>query len=227
MSCRARRLTCVEEQSLSKDRTGDDERAGSAGPSDVGPELERPVLERMLEPGEMDGAASVRAQVEVLARRHGEDIYRRCRRILGRDADAFDASQIVFLQAFEELERGGDIENPLAWLRKVARNRCLDWIRADRFVPVEDDELDRAREPESLGFGELMNIDPMLGKELDGCLDRLDSRSRKVLLLRYQEDLSYDEISQEMKDRPGALRVRVVRALVALRRCLRLKGVMS
>jgi RNA polymerase sigma-70 factor (ECF subfamily) len=216
---------------LSKVRTGDDERAGSAGPSYVGPESELSVLERglerELEREEVAGAASVLAQVDDLARTYGGDIYRRCRRILGTDQDAYDASQVVFLQAFEKLDGGGVIENPLGWLRTVARNRCLDWIRSDRFVPVEDAELDRAREPEAFGFGDLMTADPFLSRELDGCLDGQDDRTRKVVLLRFQEDLSYEEISAEVKDRPGALRVRVARALVALRRCLRLKGVMS
>ncbi len=211
---------------MSKDRTGDDERAGSAGPSDVGPELELSVLERgperELEREEVDDAASVRAQVEILARRHGQDIYRRCRRIAGNDQDAFDASQIVFLQAFEELQKGRVLENPLAWLRTVARNRCLDQIRANRLVPVEDAALDRASEP-----GDAMSHDPLLSKELDECLDVLDARTRKVMLLRFQEDLSYDEIGARMKDQSGALRVRVARGIVALRRCLRLKGVMA
>ncbi len=211
---------------MSKDRTGDDERAGSAGPSDVGPELELSVLERgperELEREEVDDAASVRAQVEILARRHGQDIYRRCRRIAGNDQDAFDASQIVFLQAFEELQKGRVLENPLAWLRTVARNRCLDQIRANRLVPVEDAALDRASEP-----GDAMSHDPLLSKELDECLDVLDARTRKVMLLRFQEDLSYDEIGARMKDQTGALRVRVARGIVALRRCLRLKGVMA
>ena len=211
---------------MSKDRTGDDERAGSAGPSDVGPELELSVLERgperELEREEVDDAASVRAQVEILARRHGQDIYRRCRRIAGNDQDAFDASQIVFLQAFEELQKGRVLENPLAWLRTVARNRCLDQIRANRLVPVEDAALDGASEP-----GDAMSHDPLLSKELDECLDVLDARTRKVMLLRFQEDLPYDEIGARMKDQTGALRVRVARGIVALRRCLRLKGVMA
>lgn len=216
---------------MSKDSSGDGHRGGSSTPIEVGPETEWPVLEREPEPAlgpeEVDGAPSAKVKVEAMARRYGRDIYQRCRRILGRDQEAYDASQIVFVQYFEALDKGDLIENTLAWLRKVARNRCLDWIRADRFIPVEDDELDRARQPESVAFGDLMSLDPLLSRELDECLDRLDSRTRRVVLLRFQEDLSYDEISAEVKDRSGALRVRVARALVALRRCLRLKGAMS
>ncbi len=177
-------------------------------------------------PRRLGDAVSVRVQVELLAGEYGQEIYRRCRRMLGTDEAAKDVSQIVFLQAFEELQRGGVIQNPLGWLRKVARHRCIDWLRVDRFILVEDDELDRVHEPDTSRFGHLMIIDPLLSKELDLCLDVLDARTRKVLLLRFQEELSYDEISAEVKDRPGALRVRVARALMALRRCLRLKGVM-
>jgi RNA polymerase sigma-70 factor (ECF subfamily) len=46
-----------------------------------------------------------------------------------------------------------------------------------------------------------------------------------VLVLRFQDGLSFEEISKLTHDRPGALRVRLSRALPALRRCLEGKGV--
>lgn len=67
--------------------------------------------------------------------------------------------------------------------------------------------------------------DPLASRALEDCLDTLDERSRAVLLLRFHDDLPYEEISAILGDSAGALRVRVARSLPLLRRCLELKGV--
>jgi DNA-directed RNA polymerase specialized sigma24 family protein len=48
---------------------------------------------------------------------------------------------------------------------------------------------------------------------------------RDAVQLRFRQDLSYQEMAVVTGARVGALRVRVLRALEALRRCLERKGV--
>jgi len=84
---------------------------------------------------------------------------------------------------------------------------------------IDTEELERAAECMALP-DESLTSDPRLSEALDEALDELDPRSRTVLLLRFQDGLSYAEVSQLTGDRPGALRVRVARALRILRRSL-------
>ena len=155
--------------------------------------------------------------------RYGERVYRYCRRLLGVDADGDDVSQIVFLQAFEAIQRGTRVENPSAWLIGIARHRCLDRLEGRRRGPVlvAEEELERAIDA---GSSELGHPDSIAGQALDDCLDKLDARSRVAVLLRFHDHMPYDEIAKLAGDKPGALRVRVARALSALRRCLEKKG---
>ena len=166
-----------------------------------------------------------RAHVEVLARRHQRMVYRYCRRMLGNDADALDASQIVFLQALESLRKGSTVENAEAWLRGISRNRCLDRLRRRVHIPIEGDELEWRLDEVQRERGVMTPSDPLTSRALEDCLDTLDERSRAVLLLRFHDDLPYEDISAILGDSPGALRVRVARTLPLLRRCLKLKGV--
>lgn len=162
------------------------------------------------------------AALEVLMRRHHPSVYRYCRRMLGDDADAMDVSQTVFLQALEALRNGVVIENERAWLLGISRNRCLDRLRRRSFILADEDEMERILER---GQESPPMFDPLTSDLLDDVLDVLDRRSRVVLLLRYHDDLSYEAISALTGDTPGALRVRVNRALRLLRRLLQLKGV--
>jgi RNA polymerase sigma factor (sigma-70 family) len=163
--------------------------------------------------------------IEILLSQHGAEIYDYCRRLLGNATAAEDIAQTVFAHAFRDL---GSLSGPHAarqWLRGIARHRCLDSLRARRrdLQLIEDRDL-RAiadREPAAASA----DSDPRVGKALAECLDCLDARSREVLVLRFHDEQSFETISKLTHDSPGALRVRMARALQALRRCLERKGI--
>ncbi|MEZ4360585.1 MAG: RNA polymerase sigma factor [Kofleriaceae bacterium] len=167
--------------------------------------------------------------MQALVETYGELVYRYCRRMLGNDADGDDVAQTVFVQAFSDIKNLSRVRNARAWLLAVSRHRCLDRLKTvrRRAQSVADEELRSladvgaaAQLPEPLA-----SADPRVTRALDECLDRLDARSRALLVLRFHDELSYDEISELTSDSAGSLRVRMARALPALRQCLESKGV--
>jgi len=181
-------------------------RGRDAGRTEDGDDLARAVA---------DGDAHT--ALPLLVDRYGLDVYRHCRRMLFDDADGDDVSQIVFIQAFEAIQRRQRIDNVRAYLLGIARYRCLDRLALRRSgpIPVDSDQLERAIESQAPGESPI--CDSRVCQVLDECLDELDPRSRMVLLLRFHDGLAYAEISKLTGDRPGALRVRVARALRLLR----------
>ena len=170
-------------------------------------------------------AGNYSVAIEILLMLYGDYIYSYCRRVLGNVTEAEDVSQTVFAQALQDLK---DLSGPHVarlWLRGIARHRCMDRLRARRrdFQVIDNGDLCSLVDRQiAIAQGD---SDPRIAKALDECLDCLDARSREVLVLRYHDDLSFDEISKLTSDTPGALRVRLSRALPALRRCLEGKGV--
>jgi RNA polymerase sigma factor (sigma-70 family) len=167
-------------------------------------------------------AGETQRAMTLLVAQHGDHIYGYCRRMLGNAADGDDVSQTVFVQAFQRLHGVAQATSPRAWLLAIARHRCLDRLKAARRAPptVEHDEL--CADP---ALPRARDDDPRVREALDDCLDRLDARTRAVVVLRFHDELSYDEISALTADTAGALRVRIARALPAIRRCLETKGV--
>ena len=163
--------------------------------------------------------------MEILIGLHGEQVYRYCRRILGDGPDCDDAAQTVFVQAFQGLKDLPQVRSARAWLLGIARHRCLDRLKAIRRGPQALDDADLRAIADERPAASLSSTDPRVGQALDDCLDRLDARSRAVLVLRFHDELTYEEMSRLTSDSPGALRVRLVRALPTLRRCLESKGV--
>jgi RNA polymerase sigma-70 factor (ECF subfamily) len=205
---------------LAKDRAAAIAVDGATGSpphaDDPGPRLRQ--LDDALGSGDADTAT------KILVELYGTAVYRYCRRMLGADADGEDISQTVFTQALQALRRKTPVENPRSWLLGIARHRCLDRLarRKTEPIPIEAEELERTMDRDPID--EILPLDPRTVQALDDCLDALDRRSRVVVLLRFQDHLSYEAIGKLTGDKPGALRVRVSRALFTLRRCLEKKG---
>ncbi len=67
-----------------------------------------------------------------LYRRYGGFIFSRCRRLLGDDAAAEDATQETFLRVVRHLARAPDANEAIAWIYRIATNYCLNELRNRR-----------------------------------------------------------------------------------------------
>ena len=167
-------------------------------------------------------AASV---VALWSNQWGLDVYRYCRKMLGNDADAEDLMQTVFMQAIEDHAMFRSETSPRFWLLKIARNRCLDRLRVVRRRPAEvEEEVGHEVASDDTSLDEAL-AGSEAATALGGCLDALPPQVRAVMVLRYHDHLSYEQISKVTKDGEGALRIRVMRALPVLRDCLEKKGI--
>lgn len=161
----------------------------------------------------------------IVVQTYGLDVYRCCRRMLGNTDDSNDVSQNVFVQAFRGLKDLERVHNVRSWLLGIARHRCIDWLRVRRRASKLFEHRELCDIADHHAGGDIGSGDPGIRKALDGCLDRLAADRRAILILRFHDGLSFPEISKLLSETAGALRVRLVRALVALRKCLEGKGI--
>lgn len=149
-------------------------------------------------------------------RRSRPAVERYCQRMLGDVAAASDVTQEVFARAWLTAERFGTEEHLRRWAYIVARNLCIDTIRArTRVVPTERiDERPQADAPP----------DDALMEQLDRALTRVTARNRTLLQLRYWDGLDNDDVAARMGLSGPTTRVALHRARSELRREL-LSGV--
>jgi RNA polymerase sigma factor (sigma-70 family) len=158
---------------------------------------------------------------------YGKSIFNYCRHMLGNDADAEETLQTTFAQAFSDLRRYRGPAPLRQWLQGIARHRCLDMLKSlrrmkkhiDNPETTPDVESDAPSAEEQLHFGSI-------GKQqLAHCLDQLDDEVRDAILLRFMEQLSYEEMAKVTGKRAATLQMRVARAMTGLRKCLEASGV--
>jgi RNA polymerase sigma-70 factor (ECF subfamily) len=152
----------------------------------------------------------------------GGRLYSLAYHFLGDAAEAQDAVQEAYLRAhlsFSRFAPRGD-GSCLAWLRRITLNVCRDWARAKRPVPMEDavalvDSADLA-----VAAGLAAGLDEGEGEELRASVRRLPHAYREVVVLRFGQELSYQEMAQVTGANANTVATRLRRALLMLRRDL-------
>jgi RNA polymerase sigma factor (sigma-70 family) len=112
-------------------------------------------------------------------------------------------------------------ENTRAWLARVAQRRVADTIGSairERAVRARLEASDRA-------LADVSEADPEIGLSIDACLARLSEQQRQIVVLRLLQGLSFSSCGVLLGMSEDAARMRLRRALPALRRELGRAGV--
>jgi len=160
------------------------------------------------------------AALTTLMRRHGVAVYRYCREELHDRTLADDVHQQIFIQAYRDLDRFAARSTLLTWLFAIARHRVLDAVKARRRAQAHIEEDDTADTPDPGPPPDERLDAARLQHALIRCLRELGEHVRSVLVLRYQQGLTFEELGVVLREKPGTLQARVVRTLPMLRACI-------
>jgi RNA polymerase sigma-70 factor (ECF subfamily) len=124
---------------------------------------------------------------------------------------AEEVAQEIFLQLHKHLASLESPEHVVYWLRRATSNRSIDCARHQRLVSQVC--LDSVPEPAAVD----VPGDPMLARRLRQLVASLPPKQRMVVVLRYQEDLEPDEISELLRVPVGTVKSQLQRSLAILR----------
>src|SRR5512133_644539 len=142
---------------------------------------------------------------EQLYKEHAREVYQYALALLTNPADAEDATQTAFLNAYRAYERGERPHKPHNWLIAITHNVCrMRWREAGsrpREVALEEAPEPSAPEHERPDLGEVLNA-----------LAGLSFNQRSALVMRELEGRSYQEIAAVLGTSVGAVEALLFRA---------------
>lgn len=142
-----------------------------------------------------------------------------CLRILKDRTEAEEALQEVYVKIWRRADRyvqGG--YSPISWLVAVARNHCLDQLRARK--PVSED-IDLALDvADSAPNPEQTTANASERARIDGCLDRLEADRADAVRGAYLDGYTYEELAERHGVPLNTMRTWLRRSLLKLRECL-------
>jgi len=162
---------------------------------------------------------------EEMVKTHTRRVYSMCYRFTGRDSEAQDLAQEVFLRVFRTLKtfRAGEGVF-VVWLSRLTRNLLIDNYRRTRLERATDsieDQLPTIEERSSITRTDGMLAGREAGELLQSALAKLSPELRETVILRDIEELEYKEIAQVLKVPEGTVKSRLNRGRAELARILR------
>lgn len=148
-----------------------------------------------------------------------DKVYSIAYRFAGDEAAAMDIAQDTFLKLFSSIRDFRGESSFQTWIYRSVVNSCLDHRRRGwRLLPLADTFAGML--PASGGS----SLDALLRSEMServkAAVDRLAPDLRIVVVLRYTEGLSYDEIAEALGCAVGTIASRLNRAHKRLERSL-------
>ena len=154
----------------------------------------------------------------ILVERYQDALFRHAVGMVGDSDAAADLVQDSLVKAYTRLHTCNDPARFPAWVFRILRNRCRDWLKNRRQQTVELREDTAASDHENPGT-ELERSE--LGRVVESALARLPEAQREAFLLKHVEGLSYEEMAERLDTGVSALKMRVMRAREALQLLLR------
>jgi RNA polymerase sigma-70 factor, ECF subfamily len=148
-----------------------------------------------------------------LVESYSRPVYNLTYRMLGNPQEAEDAAQETFLRAYSRLGQYDSGHKFSTWLFSIANHYCIDRLRKRRTVQISIDDnpvLENLEDEDPLP--ETSALTREQSAEVQRLLAQLDPDYRTPLVLRYWEDLSYEEIAETMNVTVPAVKSRLFRA---------------
>ncbi|MBN2611372.1 MAG: sigma-70 family RNA polymerase sigma factor [Bacteroidales bacterium] len=158
-----------------------------------------------------------KAYAELLGR-YRDAIYYMLLKMVNNASDAEDLTIEAFGKAFKNIQQYAPNYAFSTWLFKIATNNCIDFIRKRKANHVSLDQNDDEHEKASIDIQapvmdpEETMINEQKVKMMRSVVDKLKPRYRKLIELRYFNELSYEEIAEELELPIGTVKAQLFRA---------------
>jgi RNA polymerase sigma-70 factor (ECF subfamily) len=159
---------------------------------------------------------------DALLARYQNRLYRYLVRLTANPAVAEDLFQETWLKVITRIHRYDERRPFEPWLFSVARNLAIDHLR--KASPESLDEPSESGETRiaRLGADEPGSLERLLERERRGLLERkleeLPALYREALSLRFEEEMTFEEIAEVLSAPVSTVKSRVQRALSTLRK---------
>lgn len=162
------------------------------------------------------------AAFEQLVTAYRDRVYRLALRLCGNGADADEAAQEAFLAAWRGLPNFRGESRFSTWLYQLATHAAIDLLRREKRHAAGD--IDEVDTPDSAPSPQQQAERNEQRQAVRDAVLQLPPEQRQVVVLRFMEELSYEEIGAALHLPVGTVKSRLNRAKAALREILSQKG---
>ena len=147
-----------------------------------------PELIRAAKSGDREALISLLREIET-------HVYRTAYYILGNEQDAMDAAQEALIRIYTRIHLYEEKALFKTWVQRIVTNICIDKFRKTKqTVSIEE---------HNMVFTSTKNVEDevissYVAKDIQEAIRKLPEHHRSVVVLRYLQDFSYNEIAESL-----------------------------
>ena len=173
--------------------------------------------------------AGSQAAYQDLVRRYATPAMNFATRMVHDRAAAEDLAQEAFVRAFERLSTYDQQRRFVSWFFQILHNLTIDYLRRRRPTTFSLDELENNTDLRLLSTSmavspEVQAEQAALARAVDTALTLIRTEYREVVVLRYHQDLSVEEIAEALGVPAGTVKTYLYRARKELASILSAQG---
>jgi RNA polymerase sigma-70 factor, ECF subfamily len=154
-----------------------------------------------------------RQSYALLVEEYKSPIYNLAYRMTGNPEDAADLTQETFIRAYAYLWRYDPHKKFFTWLYTLALNIIKNHLRKDKHYK-HSEEINKIPLADNKPSPEANLIE---AQEISWCFRRLDDELRALLIMKYQQGLSFEEIAEITGKTLSAVKMSIYRGLEKLK----------
>ncbi len=193
--------------------------AGSLSPSDSS-EQDRALVKQALEGNE--------AAYKALVNKYSKALTMHVQRLVRKPEEVDDLVQESFIKAFSALESYSVEYAFSTWLYKIATNHAIDYLRKRKLKTYSIDKPRDTKEgsvefelPDATYRPDRHIVADQRRQLIQDAIDALPEKYHKVIVMRHQQEKSYEEIARELDLPLGTVKAHIFRARELLNKFLR------
>ena len=134
-------------------------------------------------------------------------------------ADAEDLTQETFIKIYNNLASYNPVYPFSSWILKISSNTCIDFLRKKRIdtIPLEKQDDDNENDiylqiPDTTSVPDKNLINKEKIQNINKLVNMLPEIYQHIIRLRFEDDLSYSEISETLNIPLGTVKTLIFRA---------------
>lgn len=163
----------------------------------------------------------------MLINTYSKRVYNLALNFAGNRDDASDITQDIFLKVYNNIDKFEEDRNFNSWLLKLSRNYCIDYWRKHKNTRLQlelDERIYDSAVHQDSKTPETSAIKKSDAKYLRHQLQKLPPDLRSLIIMRDIQELSYQEIADQLELPMGTIKSRINRARVKLAKIILSEG---
>jgi len=145
------------------------------------------------------------AAFTALVKQYQEKVYWLVRRMVVSHEDTNDVVQNTFIRVWNGLEKFREDSQLYTWIYRIATNECLSFLEQKKrksLASLNEQDQERAEQVKADSHFDAQKLE----WKLEVAIQQLPERQRLVFVLRYYQEMPYEQMSKLLETSEGALK---------------------